>query len=204
VLVTVDESGDPGMRLDRGSSLHFVIARVVMETTGDAERISVEIARLRRELRVKPEFKFGKCHPSIRDNFFAQTRSLPFRVRALVADKRRIHSPQLRTRKDYFYNHFVRMLFEHDNDRLQGGRAKIDGAGSHEFVRALKVYLRQQLSEGEIAKLSFADSRNDNLIQLADMVAGAIARSYREGSRDSPTRWRHMLRLRIKDIWEFT
>jgi hypothetical protein len=113
---------------------------------------------------------------------------LPFRVRALVVDKRRIHSPQLRNRKDYFYNYFVRMLFEHDNDRLQGARVKIDGTGSHELVRALKVYLRQQLSEGKIAKLSFADSREDNLIQLADMVAGAIARSYREGSRDNPRR----------------
>jgi len=155
---------------------------VLMDATADAERISKEVARLRGQLGVKPEFKFSRCHPNIRDEFFRQMASMPFSTRALVVDKRRVYSPQLRGGTDYLYSHFVRMLFEHDNNRLEGARVKIEGTGSHKFVRALEVYLRQRLSEGKIAKLSFADSRMDNLIQLADChVRYPLGRERREG-----------------------
>jgi len=45
----------------------------------------------------------------------------------------------------------------------------------------------------------------DNLIQLADMAAGAIARSYRLESRHNPRRWRQMLADadKIEDVWNF-
>ncbi|MBL8805789.1 MAG: DUF3800 domain-containing protein [Rhodospirillales bacterium] len=54
----------------------------------------------------------------------------------------------------------------------------------------------------KVAKVRFADSRRDNLIQLVDMCTGAIARSYRTDRSDA-RRWRTMLAPKIADIWDF-
>jgi hypothetical protein len=51
--------------------------------------------------------------------------------------------------------------------------------------------------------VKFADSARDDLIQLADMVVGAIARSYRQGDRNKSDRWRNMIAAKVKDCWEF-
>jgi hypothetical protein len=40
------------------------------------------------------------------------------------------------------------------------------------------------------------------LVQLVDMCAGAIARSYR-ADRKNRDRWRQMLAPRINDVWDF-
>jgi hypothetical protein len=62
--------------------------------------------------------------------------------------------------------------------------------------------MRRKLGKGVIKDVRFKDSKNDVLVQLADMCAGAIARSYRKDRRDS-ARWRTMLKPRIEDVWEF-
>jgi hypothetical protein len=61
------------------------------------------------------------------------------------------------------------------------------------------------MKTNEIQSIKFAESHRDNLIQLADMAAGAIARSYRQESRDHAQRWRQMLAEsgKIEDVWDF-
>ncbi|MDD2367051.1 MAG: DUF3800 domain-containing protein [Desulfuromonadaceae bacterium] len=85
----------------------------------------------------------------------------------------------------------------------------------HQKPSSLKLYfqrvksqygfwiLRQQLTTGKPKSLKFADSRSDDLIQLADMAAGAIARSYRDDDRKNASRWRIMMKSKIEDVWEF-
>jgi hypothetical protein len=89
----------------------------------------------------------------------------------------------------------------YDNGVLQNARVKIDGSGDREFKQALATYLRKRLRFGQVVKVKFANSKSDNLIQLADMSVGAIARSYKpeSGSRQ----WRQMLRTKIEDVFEF-
>ena len=50
MLVLIDESGDPGFKLVRGSSSHFVIAMVVFDDFAEAERTSAAIGTLRQQL----------------------------------------------------------------------------------------------------------------------------------------------------------
>ena len=85
---------------------------------------------------------------------------------------------------------------------LSGARVKIDGSGDREFKRELASYLRKQLSAGKIKSVKFTESHRDNLIQLADMTTGAIARSYRKDERKLAGRWRQMLAAKIQDVWE--
>lgn len=93
---------------------------------------------------------------------------------------------------------------QHDNNVLRNASLKIDGSGDKEFKKALTAYLRKSLGEHRIKKFKFMDSKSDNLIQLADMVVGAIARSYNANRKDG-NRWLNMLKRRgkIKNIWDF-
>ncbi len=93
---------------------------------------------------------------------------------------------------------------QYDDHALQNASIKIDGSGDKEFKNALTAYLRKRIGDHKIKKFKFTDSRKDNLIQLADMVVGAIARSYSENRKDA-NRWLDVLKRRgkIKSIWDF-
>lgn len=79
---------------------------------------------------------------------------------------------------------------------------KIDGRGDKEFRNAVSGYLRQQGNGKKIEKCRFVDSQKDNLIQLADMVVGAIARHKNDNRKDA-SRWFEMLNKKIENIWDF-
>ncbi|MBI4287519.1 MAG: DUF3800 domain-containing protein [Chloroflexi bacterium] len=71
MLVFVDESGDPGLKPDSGSSRYFVIALVVFEDNDEAEAVDRRIELLRREMRLNPrfEFSFNRCRRDFREQF---------------------------------------------------------------------------------------------------------------------------------------
>ena len=204
MLVLIDESGDPGFKMARGSSPYFVVAMVIFDDLGEAELTGKAIAVLRNKLRLKTEFKFFKSHDDVKDAFFECVCARRFSVRAIVVDKSAIYSENLRDRKDLFYNYFVKMLLRHDRGALQKARIKIDGSGDRSFRNELNTYLRRECDTSQITGIRFANSCNDTLIQLADMVAGAILRSCRDDRKDS-RRWRKMLERagRIDNIWPF-
>lgn len=203
MLILIDESGDAGFKVAKGSTPHFVVAMVVFRDLREAENASQAIADARDRLRIQPEFKFSKCSAQVRDGFFEAVRPFRFAVRALVVDKLRIYSPDLRANANRFYSYFVRLLIRHDADLLAGARVKIDGRASPELRRDLAVALRQHQSVLKMANVKFSDSHRDNLIQLADMAAGAIARSYRNDIRKDAVRWRDMLAGKLEEVWEF-
>lgn len=204
MLVLIDESGDPGFKLERGSSSHFVVAMVVFTDTAEAEKASAAITRARAEFRVGREFKFSNCGDRVRDGFFEAVKPCGFLVRALVVDKAQIRSDHLQENTKRFYNFFVQMLLRHDGGVLAGARIKIDKCGDRRFKNELNSYLRRQLTSGQVAKLKFVDSCSDNLLQLADMCSGAILRAYRTDDRRDG-QWLGALRAarKIQDIWHF-
>lgn len=203
MLVLIDESGDAGFKIAKGSTPHFVVAMVIFRDFKQAEQASKAIGEARERLRVKPEFKFNKSSHPVRDAFFEAVRPFHFTVRAVVVHKNRIYSENLRDNKERFYNYFVQLLLKHDNAVLQNARVKIDGSGDREFKQELERYLKQQVQSGKIVSVKFAESHRDNLIQLADMAAGAIARSYRDDDRKHADRWRKMLAGKTEDVWDF-
>ena len=200
MLVFIDESGCPGFKMAKGSDPVFALGMVIFKSAETANEASVAIQQLRSDIGHKAEFKFSKSSTEARDAFFKRVATCDFAVRALVVNKEVIYSEKLRTNNDAFYNYFVKQLMNFDDGALKDARVRIDGSGSRDFQRALGSYLRREL-RGKIRDLKMIDSHRDQLMQLADMCIGAIARSYRD--RDDPARWRNMLRHRIENVWEF-
>lgn len=202
MLVFIDESGDAGFKLERGSSPVFVMSMVIFETSEDAEYTGKRISDLMSEKGFHREFKFNKCSNEVRDLFFEHVAVAPFRVRGIVVQKERIYSGNLRNHKNMFYNFFLKSLLKSSARGLEHAKIKIDGSGDRVFKRELTTYLKRELPRDAARHVRFVDSRNNTLIQLADMCAGAIARSYRT-DRQLNDKWLKALETRIDDIWEF-
>ena len=204
MLVLIDESGCPGFKLAKGSTPYFVVGMIIFKEFAQAEMASKAIGELRQTLSINPEFKFSKTRPQVKDTFFEEVCKYDFEVRALVVNKTKIYSSKLRNDTDSFYNYFVKSLMQYDNDALSDASIKIDGSGDKEFKKALNAYLRKHIGQHKIKKFKFTDSRKDNLIQLADMVVGAIARKYNDNRKDA-SRWLSLLQRKgkIKNIWDF-
>lgn len=206
MLVFIDDSGDPGFKVEKGSSPIFVIALVIFHDELEAEKTSLAIKELRRKLGVSDryEFKFNKTNRKFRTSFFDSVSSYQYKVRAIVTDKNIIYSQRLKTKKENFYNYMIMQVLKHSCGSIKKAKLKFDKRGEKEIRNQLRVYLSQRLenSKAKIFKdLKFVDSRQNTLIQLADMVAGSMY-SYYKGKDKS-----YLERLkksgRIEDIWLF-
>lgn len=202
MLVFIDESGDPGFKLDEGSTPIFALSMVIFREAEESRRTQHLIESLRSELRVQPEFKFSKCRDDYRDAFFDCVSGCGFSVRAIVARKALIRSRRLQTIGGEFLRFFIKSMMRFDDGVLAQAKVVIDGSGDRQFKRDLRAYLQTHAGPEAIRSIGLKNSRSDPLLQLADMCAGAIARSYRDDRTDA-NRWRAMLQPKIEDIWEF-
>jgi len=58
-------------------------------------------------------------------------------------EKSTIYSTNLRSHTHRFYNYFVRLVMQHDNETLKNACIKIDGSGRRVFRREMEHYLRR-------------------------------------------------------------
>ena len=89
MIIAIDDSGDPGLKMDKGSSSYFVIVAAVFLTDHDAEATALKIERFRQTLKWKNhhEFKFRKTSPEIRKAFLSEINGCNFVLSVAVVDK---------------------------------------------------------------------------------------------------------------------
>jgi len=184
VLVFVDESGDPGLKLEQGSSRYFVVALVIFEDHEEAQAADDRISLLRREMRLDPrfEFRFNKCRRSYREQFLRAVAPYQFFYYGIFINKdpAKLWGEGFKI-KESFYNYASSLVFENAKAFLNNATVIIDGSGSKDFRRQLERYLKLRINDPGhrfIHKVKVQDSRRNNLIQLADMIAGAVNRSF--------------------------
>lgn len=207
MLIFIDDSGDAGFKIEKGSSQYFVICSIIFDDDLEAEKTAVTIKELRRELGFSDnvEFKFNGSRKAVKEKFLEKVVKYNFRVRALVVDKKLIRSDELKSKKDSFYSFFIKTLLKHNNNSVLNASVRIDGSGDRTFRKTFLTYLRLQLNckQQKIMKnCRLVDSKGNVLIQLADMVAGAIRRSYDIQKTDSKI-YKNIIRKRIEDEWQF-
>ena len=207
MIVFIDESGDAGFKIGKGSSSFFIISLIIFDEELDAEETALKIKRLRKQLgkTEKYEFKFNKCNRVYREKFLQEIKNCNFRIRSIVVNKERVYSTHLRDFTTDFYGFTLRMVLQHNNDTIKNAKIRIDGSGERNFKKQLTLYLRKFLnsSKNKVMKnLQFKDSKRDMLIQLADMVAGSIRRDFEKTTPDSCV-YRKIIRKPEEDTWEF-
>jgi hypothetical protein len=184
VLAFVDESGDAGMKRKVGSSELFVVAAVIFFENSDANACDDSIAALKPECfkNTDTEFKFNKCCRDHRGKFFSRVNPMDFLYVAFVFNKAKMYGPGFQF-KSPFYKYACKLLFESAKPYLREASVTIDGSGDRVFRKQLQSYLKAKINtEREtIKRVKLEASHSNNLLQLADMVCGAVARSYKTG-----------------------
>ena len=170
MLVFIDESGDPGMN---SHQRYFVIVVLIFDDLDQAIRMQTRIKYLLKSSG-KVEFRFSQCKAAERDAFFQEVNQFTFRVGAVIVDKEVIRSAALRSDSRKFYNYFLKQSLLSSN--VSNARIRLDGKANRRLRGALVSYLNSQ-RKGMVKNFQMKDSKSDPLIQAADMIAGAIARS---------------------------
>lgn len=186
MLVFVDESGDTGLQLAKGSSDYFAVVLVAFEENDEAQAADDRISLLRRELR-KPaefEFHFKENSDTVRRAFLEAVVPYNFFYFGFVINKAKLFPKSFPT-TDAFYRYACGLVFESAKPYLDEAAVKIDASGGRKFQRQLTSYLKTKINTREagpqrIRRVTAGDSSRSNLLQLADMVCGAVARSLRE------------------------
>ncbi len=207
MLVFIDDSGDPGFKLDKGSSHFFVISAVLFDDNLEAEKTAVAIKELRRELKFgdNVEFKFNKSKRLVREKFLSAVNPFSFKIRCIVIEKGIIYSDELRRNKKHFYAFAIKTLLKYSGEEIKNAKIKVDGSGDREFKRNFLTYLRRELNTKDKCVLEhckLVDSKGNVLIQLADMIAGAIRRSYSKDKTDKDI-YKGIIKKHITSEWKF-
>ena len=200
MLVFVDEAGDAGMSGKSGQTAHFVVILALFEDNDQAEKADCRIDLIRHELRLREdfEFRFHNCHPHIRSYFLQQMLPYTWFYLGIVINKRKLWSPSFAS-PETFYNYSTSLVFENAKPYLQEATVIIDASGGRTFRGELSRYLRRKIDrEGRLMKkIKHQDSAHNNLLQLADMVAGSVYRSMLSGKKD---RWDYRRAIRAKEL----
>lgn len=194
MLLFIDESGDPGLKLHQGSSSHFCVALIIFEENEEAENADRAIADLRSKLRLHEnyEFRFNNANRTIRESFLSAAASQNFFYHGIVINKAKLTGPGFKV-KESFYKYACGLVFENAKPQLSDATVIIDGSGSREFRKQLATYLRRKTGR-LIKKVKVQNSRRNNLLQLADMVAGAMNRSF--GCKSDSVVYRQLIKHR--------
>ncbi len=196
MLAFVDESGDLGMKLESGSSDYFGVIAVWFPDKDEAQRCDDAIAALRTKIPVlKTEFHFTKLKHYHREQFFDLVKGFDFQYFGVYLDKRKMAEKSLGFPRP-FTHMAVQYLFAGMADKLSDVIITIDETGSSEFRKALAKDLPKAVNGNgnprAIKKVKCARSNGNNLLQMADMVCGAVCRSIGK-KQPHPDAYREMI-----------
>jgi len=122
-----------------------------------------------------------------------------------VVNKKFIYSEELRNKTEGFYSYMIKTLLIYSADSILNARIKIDGSGNRFFRRSFLFYLRKQLNYNDrriLKNCKLVNSKNNVLIQMADMIAGSIRRSYDDKRKDRGI-YKRIIARHIEDEWKF-
>ena len=199
-FVILDDSGDPG--LVKSSTSHFIVAAVLIVSSENYDKLVAAINGFRAALgwNELDEIKFNKTRKIVIKRLLKLIQQFEFKTYAMVVDKAKItKEPQLAS-GETLYNQVIKELLLKIN--LSDPIIFIDGVTDKIHIQKTRTYLRQALRQSGIekSKIRFVDSRKDVLIQLADVVAGVIARSYNKRNNDDE--FIRLLKPKIESIYE--
>ncbi|MBI5651644.1 MAG: DUF3800 domain-containing protein [Chloroflexi bacterium] len=168
-----DEAGDVSFSFAKGASHYFVIALI---HTAEPERLRDALSALRREHHLSETFEFSfhaLTNPRLKENFFVALASLPFRMWAIIVDKRALAKSFRVMSRTSFY------IYQMLADLGKSFKARA-------FHRGFK-------------KIKTKRSRSERLIQCADLVAGALLARYGKGEE----RYLKLIREKLASVIEY-
>ena len=200
-FIFIDDSGDPG--LIKSSTSHFIVVAVLVANSENYARLVTALSGFKAGLgwNELDELKFNKTRKIVIKNLLKFIRQFEFELFAVVIDKTKMTTPPQLPSGETLYLYALKDLLL--KLRLSEPIIFIDGVTEKKHIQHTRTYLRQALRQYgvEKCKISFVDSRKDVVVQLADVFAGSIARSFNKKKVDHND-YIELLQTKIKGIYE--
>ncbi|MFF5791118.1 DUF3800 domain-containing protein [Paeniglutamicibacter sp. NPDC012692] len=187
--IFIDDSGDGGFKFESGSSSHLVMAACVFKDPLEIQKLKACVSGCATQNRHRNEFKYSKTKERLKDCFFECTSDIDYSIRAIHIDKKNIWAPKYRSSPSALKNLAISQLLSHGFGHIRDAKVVIDGQDTKAFGIQDHQYIMRVANNGApgtLSQVTFADSKNNAGIQLADMVAGAINRAVRSGKPSDP------------------
>ncbi len=180
-----DETGEAGFRFDRGSSSFFV-AGLVLTNRPDDLRNYVSDFQHRLGLNPMDEISFHRSPDRNRVAFLQGLLDYDLVIRALVVNKASLSAELGILKRTEFYVWAFGELLARISNELNSATITLDEFGSSDAtVDALRRALRQRLSgpafRQHIRRIRARRSQSEAVLQIADMVTGAVYRHITTG-----------------------
>ncbi len=191
MLAFIDESGDTGRKLLNNSSRYLVVAVIIFQNNSDAQACDDAIHQLRRELNLRAayEFHYADNSPRVKEAFIRKVSVHRFTYHVCIINKAAdsLTDASLEYGKE-LYKFAISKAIESAEPHLRNASVIIDESGGKRFGRELSAHLRQNLRdkgmERSARKLAMKNSEGNNLLQLADYVAGIVNRALQGRQRE--------------------
>ena len=194
----VDESGDAG--LNSKGSAYYVVAMIQLS---NQEPVS-ELAALRKRLSLSPNFKFHfyKMKPRQKDEFFQALHQVSFRARVAILIKSNIPLEYQSLRSvDLAAQLLINLTLRASPLDISNDVLVLDDAPDS-FVQSLRIRFTQAYKQSKrdrpFKKIVSSKSKNDDGLQIADMIAGAARQFVWE---DDPAYFQTFSK-KVVDLWK--
>lgn len=196
-----DEAGDASLKFDKGASRYFVIAVIA---TQEADALRSVLIQLRRSEKLPDNYEFhfnSLTSARLRERTLIALQNADFLSWALVVDKTTLpfHLRDLSGIGLYLYL-VADLINRIPVEYRHKGTLILDEVGSaNAALDQLKRTLKNHNIKHEFSRILFRRSRSEDLIQVADLVAGAIMR--RDAKNDSGAF--ELIEDKMKAIFEY-
>jgi hypothetical protein len=167
IHIYIDESGDTGVKFDKGSSEFLVVSLLCIKNDYQIKTEKI-LKNIIDSLNIYPkELKFSDTSFKNKDLFFSKVKDLDFIAYIFVFKKN--------TKQDFYY--FIKHSLENMNiEPHTRYMITIDGVDGNKFtgsnIRNIKTLFKK-------TTVNFLDSRKSIFLQLSDMLAGLVHSFYR-------------------------
>ena len=180
-----DEAGDVSFNFGKGASRYFVMA--VIGTT-EPVRLRQTLVGVREELRLPAayEFSFNEMSSArVRERTFTALRRADFEAWALVVDKTLLPKPFIVFRRLDFYLFCITELLQSIpvEQREKATLILDEFGGEPELPLQFRRYMKRREIPRHFSRVLTKRSKSEPLIQVADLMAGAVLR--RDTQNDS-------------------
>lgn len=196
-----DEAGDVSFAFGKGASRYFIVAVVA---TADPDGLRQLLAELRQRSGLLAEYEFSfhaLSSAPLRRRVLEALSNADFESWAIVVDKTTLPDPFKVMRRLDFYLYFVTELIRLiPEDKREGATLILDEFGSAATQRTeLRRFMAARSIPRSFKRILVKRSRSEPLIQVADLVAGAVLR--RDAKADAEAY--EYVTGKLRRVWEY-
>lgn len=173
-----DESGDVSFSFAKGASRYFVVAVIA---TQSPDNLRALLEKIRRDSKLSERYEFGYHRLSseqLRKRVFFALANAEFDVWAILVDKATLPEAFKAMSGLVFYLYFVsELICQIPDQKRTGGTLILDEFGYPDQTKdELRRIMKARNINHKFSRISIRRSQSEPLIQIADLVAGAIWR----------------------------